>query len=61
MTFEVNKVTIHDVEWHLKVNLCRLESQKFEFGEVEKAMFQMVARHWELIFFLLSNPKYELN
>ena len=29
-----------------------LTIQKCEFGEVEKAIFQVVARHCELIFFL---------
>jgi len=45
------------VEWYLKVTFYLLTSPKFVFGEVEKAMFQMVARHWELILFLLPSPK----
>jgi len=42
---------IHVVEWQLKVIFCLLTSPKFSIGEVEKAMFQVVARHLELIFF----------
>jgi len=38
-----------------------LVSPKFEFGGVEKAMFQVVARHSELVFFLLTSPKCELS
>ena len=45
----------------MAVIFCLLKSQKFDFGEVEKAMLQVVARHWELIFFPLSNPKCELD
>jgi len=37
-----------------------LRSQKFDFGEVEIAMFQVVASHWKLIFFLLTSPKFDL-
>jgi len=44
----------------LKVIFCLLTSPKFDFVDVEKAMFQVVARHWELIFFLLSSPKCDL-
>ena len=44
----------------LKVIFCITTSPKFDFGEVEKSMFQVVARHWKLIFFLLTNPKCDL-
>jgi len=39
------------VEWHLKVTFCLLKSPKFDFSYVEKAMFQVVARDSELVFF----------
>jgi len=45
----------------LKSNFLPLESTKFDFGYVEKAMFQLVARHSELVFFLLTSPKRELD
>ena len=48
------------VEWHVKVIFCLLKSAKFVFGTDEKAMFQVVAKHWELIFFLLTNQKCNL-
>jgi len=41
----------------LKSNFLHLDNPKFDFGEVEKAMFQGFARHWEQIFFLLTSPK----
>jgi len=44
----------------LKSYFLPLEKFKFDFGEVEKAMFQVVARHRELIFFLLTNPKCDM-
>jgi len=50
-------MTIHVVEWHLKVIFCFLATPNFDFGEFEKPIFQVVARHWELIFFLLTTPK----
>ena len=31
-----------------------------QFDEDEKAMIQVVANHWELIFSLLTNPKCEI-
>ena len=37
-----------------------MTSPKFHFGEVEKAMFQVVARHSELVFFLLTGPECEM-
>ena len=48
--------TIQVVEWHLVI-FCLLTSPKLDFGVVEKAMFQVVANRWELIFFLLTNAK----
>ena len=36
----------------VKVISCLLSSPKFDFEGVDKAMFQVVARHLELIFFL---------
>ena len=47
------------VELHLKAIIYLMKSLKFLFGTVEKAMCQ-VARHWELIFFHLPNPKCDL-
>ena len=44
----------------LKIIFYLLKSPKFHFGEVEKAIYQVFARHWELIFFLLTNPKCEI-
>ena len=46
--------------WHLKVIFCLLTSPKFHFGDVEKAMFEVVANHWGLIYFLLNNRKCDL-
>ena len=48
-------------EWHLKIIVYVLTSQKFAFGEVEKVNFQAVTRHWEHIFFLLTIPKCDLD
>jgi len=48
-------------EWHLKVIICILTCPTFDFGDVEEAMFQVVARYWEHIFFLLTSPKCELD
>jgi len=45
------------VEWHLKVIFGVLTSPKFDFGEYKKAIFQVIARHLELISFLLNSPK----
>jgi len=47
-------------DWHLKVKICLLRSQKFAFGEFEKAIFEVVTRHWEHIFFLLTTPKCDM-
>ena len=47
-------------EWHLRVIFFLLKSPKFDFGTVEKAMFQVVTRPCELISFLLTNPKWDL-
>ena len=47
-------------EWHLKIIFGLLTNQKFYFGDVEKAMFQVVARHWEHIFFLLTITKSDI-
>jgi len=44
----------------LKSHFFLLTTPKFDFGEVEKAMFQLVASDWELIFFLLTSPKCDL-
>ena len=41
----------------LKVIFCLLTSSKFYYGDVENAMFQVVANHWELIFLPLTSPK----
>ena len=53
--FQVVEATIQVAEWHLKVNYCILSRPKFDFREFEKAMFLVVARQSELIFFLLTN------
>jgi len=37
-----------------------MTKKKCDLGEVDKAMFQVVARHCELIFFLLIRPKCDL-
>ena len=34
-----------------------MTSPKFSFGDVEKAMYQVVARHLENNFFFLTRPK----
>ena len=52
---------IQEVEWHLKVIFCFLTSPKFEFVEVDKAMFQVVVRYLELIFFHLTILKCDLS
>jgi len=44
----------------LKIHIRLLTSPKFDFGDVEKVMFQVVANHWELIFFLFTGRKYDL-
>ena len=44
----------------LKNHYLPLEKPKIRFGNVEKAMCQVVARHWEHIFFLLSNRIWDL-
>ena len=43
-------------KWHLKVIFCIMTSQKNDFRDVVKAMFHVVANHWELIFFPLTSP-----
>jgi len=48
------------VERNLKVIFYLLTSQIFDFGDVEKATFQVDARHWKLIFFLLTSSKCDL-
>ena len=40
-----------------KSHFLPIDKLKIRLGEVEKAMIQVVARHWELIFFLLTSPK----
>ena len=47
--------TIQLVEWHLKVIFALLTRPKFDFGEVGKAMYQVVARQWEHVFILLTS------
>ena len=51
---------IQVVELQLIVIFCLSSSPKFDFGEVEKAMFEVVTRHWEHISFFLTSPKCEL-
>ena len=40
--------------------MCFFTCHKCVLGEIEKAIFQVVARTWELIFFLLTSPKCDL-
>jgi len=44
----------------IKVIFCIFTSPKFDFGGVEKAMFQVGARHSELVFFLLTSLECEM-
>jgi len=37
-----------------------LTTRKFDFGEVEKAMFQLVVRDWKLLFCNIEQPKMRL-
>ena len=48
------------VEWDLKVIFCIFTSPKFNLGEAERSTFQVVAKRWKLIFFLLTNLKCNL-
>ena len=57
--FQVEKAINQEVEWHLS-HFLPIESPKFDFGDLEKAMFQVVARLSELVLFLLTSPKCEL-
>jgi len=41
--FQVDKATIEVVEWQLRVIFSLLSTPKFDFGEVEKAIFQLGA------------------
>jgi len=41
----------------IKRHSLPIDKPKFDFGEVVKAMFQVVANHWGIIYFLLINPK----
>jgi len=40
----------------LKSHFLPLESSNFDLGDLEKVMFQVVARLSELVFFLLTSP-----
>ena len=42
------------------VILCLLTSPKYNFCYVDKTMLQVVARHWELVFYLLTSQKCDL-
>ena len=55
--FEVDKATIEMAEWHLKVIFCLLTTPKYYFVKFDKAMFQVVARQSDLVFFLLNAQK----
>jgi hypothetical protein len=44
----------------LRFHFCLLVLQKCNLGYVEKAIYQGVDRPFELIFFLLAVPKYDL-
>jgi len=57
--FSSRNETIQGVQWKLVIS-CLLTSPKFDFGEVEIAMFQVVSSHWNLIFFLLTSPNSDL-
>ena len=73
--FQVDNSSIQVVEWHLKVIFYLFTSPKFgslisfsafwtspkcDFGEVEKEIFQVVARPWDHIFYLLTSSKCDL-
>jgi len=40
----------------LEIHWLPFDNLNIDFGEVEKAIFQVVARHWEHIFFFLTTP-----
>jgi len=44
----------------LKIFFCLLTSPKFDFGEVDKSIFLVVATHSEIVFFLFISPKCEM-
>jgi len=48
------------VEWLLNVIFCFLTCTKFDFGEFEKAMFPVVAKHFATNFLPLDQPKMRL-
>jgi len=58
--FSSGQKKIQAAQWNLKVIFYPSTSPKFDFGEVEKAMFQVLARHWEFIFLLLTSRKCDL-
>jgi len=43
----------------IKSHFLPIDMLKLDFGDV-KAMFQEVANHWGIIYFLLTNPKCDL-
>jgi len=44
----------------LKNQFLPPDKPNFDFRDVDKAMFKMVAMHWEFIFFLSTSPKFDL-
>ena len=58
--FQVDNTTIQMVEWHLKVIFCLLKCPKFDFGEVEKAMYQGVEMTFLTHIRPLDHPKIRL-
>jgi len=54
----VDKATIQVAEWNLKVIFYLLTIPKFDFGDVEKAMFfKWSPITGNFVFFSLTNPK----
>jgi len=59
--FQVGKATIQVMEWHLKIHFLPLDKPlNSTLVMSRKQCFKMIARHWELIFFLLTSSKCDL-
>ena len=58
--FQVEKSYDSNGRMALESHCLPLDKFEIDFGEVEKAIFQVVARLWEHIFFLLTTPKCDL-
>ena len=44
----------------IKSHFLPIEKPKLDFGDVVKATFQVVAHHWGIIYFLLTNQNCDL-